>query len=131
MTEKKKKRKGGASKKAGDSKALGKGMQILDPYEGRFCLTIIEPESDAVRAVFEQHGLQGSGYTWEGIVKALVSTHLPDSLDDLDIGAEGDNMYVYSADRALLETIAKHVGEVAGDPKAVKRIVADADNEIE
>jgi hypothetical protein len=123
---------GAAGKGAGEPPAdLGKGMQILDPHEGRFCLTIMEPESEAVYELFQELGLQGGGYTWEGIVNVLVQRDMTDTADELDIGAEADNMYVYARDRSLLESVAALVSKVARDVKAVRTIVTDEDNEIE
>lgn len=108
-----------------------RGIKILPQHQGRYCLTIMEPESNAVKALFEDLGLQGGGYTWEGIVSALLRERLPDRAGDISIGAEADNMYVHSADRALLETIAELVAEVASDPQKIEKLVETDDDDIE
>jgi len=58
--------------------------------------------SESTCAEFDARGLQGGGYTWEGIVRALVESHLPGALPQLDISAEADNMHAYANSRELL-----------------------------
>lgn len=66
---------------------------------GRWCLDVIGA-SEATYAVFDARRLQGGGYTWEGILRALVKMHLPHALSQLDFGAEADNEVIRSAQQA-------------------------------
>jgi hypothetical protein len=111
---------------------LGRGMKIfMNEGNGKLCLTIMEPESDEVREFFEELGLQGGGYTWQGIVSALVDGKLPDLADELEVDAEADNMWVYALERGHLERVAALVRSVASSPAMIRRIVEDEENEIE
>jgi hypothetical protein len=86
---------------------MATAIQILDDGEGRggFLLTLMDAD-ERTAALFEDRGLQGGGYTWEGIVTALVRMRAPESLNKLKFGAEADNMYIYCPDRLLLEEVA-------------------------
>ncbi|MDP7019954.1 MAG: Imm51 family immunity protein [Pirellulaceae bacterium] len=85
------------------------GLNIIQYEDGRFGLTIQEPGSpeEAYWDLFEEQELQGGGYTWEGIVHALVEMRLGDVKTAIEVGAEADNAYVNSADRNVLERIAQ------------------------
>jgi hypothetical protein len=87
---------------------------IFENHDGRFCLTITDTD-DRTYALFEERELQGGGYTWEGIVEALVRMRMPDELPRLSIGAEADNMHIYCDERAPLERVAALVREAVTD----------------
>ena len=75
--------------------------------------------------------LQGGGYTWEGIAEALAGGHLAENAVALEFGAEADNMYVFSADRATLETLQRLVQAVDVDPDFLRRTIEGAGDDIE
>ena len=82
---------------------------------GRWCLDLIDA-SESTYAQFDARGLLGGGYTWEGVVRALVEIHLPGALSRLDAGAEADNMHAYADSRELLEQVAELVRRADRDP---------------
>jgi ribulose 1,5-bisphosphate synthetase/thiazole synthase len=101
----------------------------LDPT-GRYLLHLVDWD-DAIAAIFEERELQGGGYTWEGIVQALIEMRMPEALDDLDIGAEADNMYAYSSDRDLLERVADLMREAAADHALLIAAIEHAGDDLE
>ena len=74
-------------------------IDIFQDDQGQFCLTVMDAY-ERTYALFEELELQGGGYTWEGIVTALVEMNMPEALPSLQIGAEADNMHVYCRDRS-------------------------------
>lgn len=103
---------------------------IFENYDGRFCLTVMD-ESPSTSNVFDQQGLQGGGYTWEGIVRALVDMRMPGTLPTLDIGAEADNMYVYCKSRQVLEDIAALVQLAIADQTLLLAAIDHAGSDLE
>ena len=87
--------------------------------------------SESTYAQFDARGLQGGGYTWEGIVRALVESHLPGALPPLEIGAEADNMYAYSSSRELLEQVADLVRRVDQVPAFLTAAIEAAGKDLE
>ena len=104
----------------------------LSFYEssGRWCMDVIDA-SESTYAQFDARGLQGGGYTWEGIVRALVESHLPGALPHLDIGAEADNMHAYATSRELLEQVAELVRRVDRDPTLLVAAIEAAGEDLE
>jgi hypothetical protein len=87
---------------------------IFDNEDGRFCLTVMGAD-ERTYALFDERDLQGGGYTWEGIVRALAEMLMVDAISKLDIGAEADNAYIYCGDRQILEEIAALVRTAVTD----------------
>jgi hypothetical protein len=54
-------------------------INIFQADGGEFCLTVMDAD-DQTYALFEELALQGGGYTWEGIVTALVQMRMPEAL---------------------------------------------------
>jgi hypothetical protein len=98
--------------------------------DGRFCLTIMDAD-ESTYALFDERELQGGGYTWEGIVRSLVDMHMPDALPKLDIGAEADNMYIYTKDKQLLEDVAKLVRSAIADQDLLIAAIDHAGEDLE
>jgi hypothetical protein len=105
-------------------------IQIFDSGDGRFCLTAII-EEDVPDAVFAEMELQGGGYTWEAVFRALLRMRLPQEVEKLDIGAEADNMYAYADDREILEQAASLLRAAATDRSLLLEAIREAGDEIE
>ena len=103
---------------------------IYQNSDGRFCLTVMEA-SDQTIDVFEEFERQGGGYTWEGIARALIESHLADKSTDFDVGAEADNMYVYSSNRASLEALEALIVAIDSDEPRLREVLASAGDSIE
>lgn len=105
-------------------------INILQGGDGRFCLTITDAD-DQTAELFEELELQGGGYTWEGIVAALVQMHMPQSRPQIKLGAEADNMYAYCHDRVVLQQVADLVRAACIDHKLLKAAIAQAGEGLE
>ena len=88
-------------------------------------------DPDRVVALDDERELHGGGYTWQGIVWSLIEMHMPEAADRLrDIGAEADNMYVYSADRELLERVAALFRQALADHRLLNAAIDHAGDEV-
>lgn len=105
------------------------GLQIIQYEDGRFGLTVMEPgAADASYwEVFEDHELQGGGYTWQGLIESLVKMRMPDSIASLEIAAEADNAYVNSSDRGMLEQLAALIEAAIEDDELLLQAIESAD----
>jgi hypothetical protein len=105
------------------------GLKIIKYDEGRFGLTIMEPGGTdaAYWDIFEEHDLDGGGYTWQGLVASLVQLQLPEASSKIKIGAEADNAYVDSMDKEVLESIAALIESCISDPQLLGQAIENAD----
>jgi hypothetical protein len=106
-------------------------IQILDGFDGgRWCLVLRETD-DRTYEVFQSKGLQSGGYTWEAIAHALVALRAPELAQELDINAEGDEMYAYAKERAPLEAFEKLLVAAAADHSLLEAAMAHAGDDLE
>jgi hypothetical protein len=103
---------------------------IFEAGDGRFFLAIQDTDPKSA-ALFEEKGLQGGGYTWEGLLTALLQLKMPDVLPQLEIGAEADNMYAYCDDRAILEKVAELVRTATTDHELLMAAIESAGDDLE
>jgi hypothetical protein len=87
--------------------------------------------SSQTEEIFEELGLQGGGYTWEGEIRGIVSMKLPESSSSFDIGAEADNAYVYSENESALKSLQELVTTIDGDTTLLKAAIEQAGDDIE
>jgi hypothetical protein len=104
------------------------GLQIIQYDDGRYGLTVMEPGGPDAKywQIFEDNELQGGGYTWEGLIDALVRLRIPDAMSRIEIGAEADNAYVDSADRKVLERIAGLIEAAVNDGDLLMEAIDNA-----
>jgi hypothetical protein len=105
-------------------------INIFQTDDGEFCMTVIDAD-ERTYELFEELELQGGGYTWEGIVTALIEMRMPEALPTLRIGAEADNMYAYSRDRDVLERIAELIRTACADHTLLKAAIDHAGDDLE
>jgi hypothetical protein len=115
---------------SGNCKAVSGNIQVFDSGDGRFCLTAMI-EEDVPDAVFAEMELQGGGYTWEAVFRALLRMRLPQAVGKLDTGAEADNMYSYSDEGEILEQAASLLRAAATDRSLLLEAIREAKDEIE
>ena len=83
-------------------------------------------------AVFEEHGLQGGGYTWLGIVSALCQRAIPDVLCSVFyMDAEADNMYLIAQNDGVLDAVEQCVRPVFENAAVLAALVTELDEQIE
>ncbi|MFK0258685.1 Imm51 family immunity protein [Streptomyces sp. NPDC090445] len=68
------------------------------------CLYFVE--MDQVSDVFEEHHAEGNGHGWEGLAESLIHSHMPENVDKLHFGSEGDTFVVTSPDLKALTELA-------------------------
>lgn len=105
-------------------------IDIFPTPDDRFCLTVTDTD-DATYTLFEERELQGGGYTWQGIVEALIQMHKPELLSQLLIDAEADNMYMYCKEQAPLEEVAAWIRAAVADHDLMLRAIDAAGDDLE
>lgn len=109
---------------------MREGIQIYQGPDGKFCLSLTDWD-DRTAALFAELELQGGGYTWEGIVHALVEVHMSGALSKLEIGAEGDNMYATSDAESVLKDVEKLILDAMANHDLLKQAIAHAGDDLE
>ena len=102
---------------------------LFDDGDGKHCLMVMEG-SDQTFAVFEQLGLQGGGYTWEGIIRSLIDHQMTD-MSEFDLGAEADNAYVYSTSEVALKELRGLIVGIDQDAALLRNAISQADENLE
>ncbi len=119
------------SRMAVSRRAIPHELRIdMQYHSGQWCLDLTEADK-SLAEFFDDRGLEGGGYTWEGILRALVEIRLPEALPRLDFGAEADNMNIYSDDRILLELVAALARSAAADRRVLVAAIKHAGEDLE
>jgi hypothetical protein len=103
---------------------------IFEDGESGYFLSITDTD-DRTYALFEDRELQGGGYTWEGILIALVRLKMADSLPSLKMEAEADNLIVLCEERQVLERVAELVRSATDDHTLLLAAMEAAGEELE
>ncbi len=109
---------------------MGVETQIFKDEDDRYCLSVMEC-SAVTESIFEDLELQGGGYTWEGIVRALIQMRLSSPPGGLEIGAEADNMYIYSRELSDLERVQELVKAADSDSILMRLAIDHAGENLE
>lgn len=80
--------------------------------------------------VTELRELQGGGYTWHGLVEAMVRLRAPWWARELEYDPEGDTFVVLSKNPAALRKIAALIRKAVDDHAFIREALANADTEI-
>lgn len=98
---------------------------IYQYYDGN------EPDSHGEH--LQAKGLQGGGYTWEGIVYGLLKLRSPKTLEEIEFDAEGEGLAIWSKRREALEIISGLVSQAKSDPALLSNAieVAKRDGQLE
>ena len=107
---------------------------ISEVDNGRFMYQYYDVEEpDSHYKFLEEQGLQGGGYSWEGIIYGLLKLHSPATLAEIEFDAEGDGIAIWSNQRDGLELIARLVAEAKSDSALLSKAigVAQQDERIE
>lgn len=84
--------------------------------------------STAVEKYFSKLGLQGSGYTWEALVKAGVTSESPELLDKLEFAPEGSTFVAYTSNEPAankVKTILENLSSDTGYRSKLVKIATD------
>lgn len=77
--------------------------------------------------VIEAAGLEGNGYTWEGVARLLVARHLPDLADQLEHDSESGMFAVYSSNRKVLESLGALMRDLYRSPERLSVLLTSVD----
>lgn len=105
-----------------DSQAFRPGT-LVTHEGGTYSLVYSDfPECDA----FDEHGLQGGGYTWHGLVVHILEQEAPDALDSLEFDPEGSMFAVVSRDLEALRAVASALAKLE-DPALLRKLASTLD----
>ena len=96
-----------------DDPVEGSHITELSPGEYSYNYFNYRPE---LLAFFESKGLQGGGYTWEGLAKAGLELTNSELADSIEFDAEGGALFATSSSRRALEELDSIVMRLATDP---------------
>jgi hypothetical protein len=118
-----KKASGKLTSRAADPRAFNPGV-LVTHGDGVFSLTFSDFPSE--EAFFEEHGLEGGGYTWHGLVDHLLKEEAPSARKALEFDPESSMFAVRSKDLAALSEVAKALRKLE-DMTLVKKLIATVD----
>lgn len=73
--------------------------------------------------VFARHGLEGGGYSWEGVARHVIEKAELDGRVKLD--PEGSMFCAYGADREALEALAVELAALFHDLDRLDRVIGE------
>ncbi len=94
-------------------------------------MLVVTHADSATYELFDARGLQGGGYTWLPIARALVALHAPELAEQLDFNAEGDDFYVYAASREPLAVLEQLIRDAATDHHKLCAAMEHAGDDLE
>jgi|GEM_PF-4470765 len=68
-----------------------------------------------VTEYFGKANLQGSGYTWEALVKAAIMTESPDALSKIEFAPEGGTFIAYTSSETLANKVKAVIEKLSSD----------------
>ena len=71
-----------------------------------------EPE---ISIYFEKRELQGGGYTWEALVKAVIENEFPNLLSNIRFDSEGDAFFAHVKDEITANKIKTVIEKLSSD----------------
>jgi hypothetical protein len=85
---------------------------------------------EATQAIFEEMGWDGGGYSWHGVVDALVQLKAPDLQEKLDYDPEASMFVALSEDQEALAQVAGLIREAIDDPTILREAIENADPDL-
>ena len=76
---------------------------------------------------FEARGFEGGGYTWQGVVEALVAKFAPEIADKVKYDPESSMFAAYGTDREALIRVAHLIRDVHQDRALLERVLDSVD----
>jgi hypothetical protein len=111
-----------AAPRADDAKAFAPGQLVTHP-SGEYSLIFSDfPHAE----IFEEHGTEGGGYTWHGLVDHLLRLDAPEHLRALQFDPEGSMFAVASRDLAALAAVGEALAKLQ-NPTLLRKLVATVD----
>jgi Immunity protein 51 len=109
-----------------DASAFAPGT-LVEHDGGKYSLVYSKfPQSDDLEAVYNQRGLPGGGYAWQGFVVHLMKRHVPAALDAVEFDPERNMFCAVSKDLAALRAVAAALAQLE-DVELVKKLAQTVD----
>lgn len=108
-----------------DDNAAVAPCRLVDHGEGRFSLCLDDFRMPYV-PLFDERGLQGGGFTWEGVADSLARLYRPELVDGIGYDSEA-GMFVAIGTRKTLMALASLLQDAMADPALLREAVEAAD----
>lgn len=101
------------------------GEDMGDPRYG-----VMYDDFEATQEVLESKGFAGGGYTWHGIVEAMIRTQHSQFAADITYDPEGSMFCARSSNLDALRCIADCIRNAVVDAAMLEQAIANADDSI-
>ena len=101
----------------------------LVELDGKYGL-LVESDDPATSEFFEQRGLEGNGYTWNGVVESIARLEMAGECQKLDWSPEADSILILCSESEPLERLEQHIADYAGDDSKIESALAAANPEM-
>lgn len=101
------------------------GEDMGDPRYG-----IMFDDFETTQEALEEQGFEGGGYTWHGIVEALIRTKHPNFISDISYDPEGSMFCARSSNLGALQCVANCIRNAITDPSVLEYALENADDSI-
>ena len=90
----------------------------------------IEVGDDPTFEWFQEHELEGNGYTVLALIDSLCRSDLKDDLKKYKMEAEADNAWVYGRDKDAIDRLIKKFKEATKTEDGVKLLIKNASKKL-
>jgi hypothetical protein len=102
--------------------------RFIDYEDGT--LGLLFDDFGPTESYLEERGFMAGGYTWHGIVEALVRVNYPDLVADLEYAPEGSMLAVRSANKQALKRVADLIRQAQQNQQVLRQGIDNADPSI-
>jgi len=92
---------------------------LLQQKSGGYELMLIGM-SEAGYAIVDERGLQGGGYTWEGLCRYLVRSRAPELVSEITYDCEGDTFIAQAQSLEVIRKVGALVQQAMNDPVLIR-----------
>jgi len=93
----------------------------IEPNKFSLLLTEFEPASE----VFDAAGIEGGGYSWEGVARYVLEVVAPDLKPRVGLDPEASMFCAYGEDRAALEQLGGQLSRLFNDKTALAAVIEE------
>jgi hypothetical protein len=90
----------------------------------------VEVGNDETFEWFQDHGLEGNGYTILALLHSLGNLEFKDEINSIEMEAEADNAWVYSRQKPLTDEFLSKFEEIAKTEKGIKKLIEHASSDL-
>lgn len=101
------------------------GEELGDPRYG-----VMFDDFKGTQEALEAKGLMGGGYTWHGIVEAMIRMKYPEFAEQIGYDPESSMFCARSSNLAALRCVAVCIREAVTDASMLEEAIRNADDSI-